>query len=149
MLISTLALAALLAQQPAPAQPSVPAQQPAPVQQPAPGSGPQPAAPPLEVATLDAKLGPCSADFTVTDVDGRPVYNATIHVRVRYGALGLKRMDLEVGTNGDGKGRFVGLPDRARPLVYDVTKGETKARAEQDLSQTCKATYELTLKPTP
>lgn len=110
-------------------------------QQPAPA--PAPAA---ELAVLDAKLGSCSADFTVTDADGKPVYNATIGVRVRYGFMSVKRMDLEVGTNSDGKARVDGLPAKARPLVFTIAKGDLKATAEQDLAASCKATHAIALK---
>jgi hypothetical protein len=99
-----------------------------------------------EVAVLDAKLGKCSADFTVKGADGKPVYNATIHVRVRYGALNVKRMDLEVGTNSEGKAGIKGLPDKARPLTYDVEKDGKKGTVDQDLSKTCEAKLEVTLK---
>lgn len=102
-------------------------------------------APTPELATISARLGPCSADFTVKDADGTPVYAAIVHVRIRYGFLSLKRMDLEVGTNSDGKARVEGLPSRARPLTYDVSKGDLKARAEQDLSIICRAVYDVTL----
>ena len=49
-----------------------------------------------DVAVLKAGLGDCSADFVVKDADGMPAYGATVHVRVRYGAFGIKRADLEV-----------------------------------------------------
>lgn len=97
-------------------------------------------------AVLDAKLGPCSADFVVTDAEAKPVYNALIHVRVRYGAFSVKRMDLEVGTDSEGKARIQGLPERARPLMYDVRKDGKMATAQQDIATTCKATFALTLK---
>ena len=76
---------------------------------------------------IDARLGSCAADFTVTDASGAPVYAATVHVRIRYGFMSVKRMDLEVGTNSDGKARVEGLPEKAKPLVYDVTKDNLKA----------------------
>lgn len=98
-----------------------------------------------DVAVISARLGPCAADFTVTDSDGAAVYNATIHVRIRYGFLGIKRMDLEVGTNSDGKARVEGLPDEARPLTYDITKDDKKATVFQDVSEMCKATYDVKL----
>jgi hypothetical protein len=107
---------------------------------------PQAPGTPPEVAALDAKLGSCSADFTVKGADGAPVYGATVHVRVRYGVLSIKRMDLEVGTNSEGKARIIGLPEKARPLTYDVQKDDKKATIDQDLSKTCKATLEVTLK---
>lgn len=98
-----------------------------------------------EVAVISARLGPCSADFTVTDADGKAIYAATVHVRIRYGFLGIKRMDLEVGTNGDGRARVEGLPEDARPLTYDITRDDKKATVQQDLSTSCKAKYEVSL----
>ncbi len=103
-------------------------------------------APKPEVAVLKAGLGPCAADFIVKDADGMPVYAAAVHVRVRYGVLGVKRSDLEVGTNSNGEARIEGLPDKAKPLVYDVQKAGKKATAEQNVATTCSAKYTLTLK---
>lgn len=99
-----------------------------------------------EVAVLKAGLGSCSAEFAVRDADGRPVYNATVHVRVRYGAFGVKRADLEVGTNVEGKARIEGLPRKARPLAYDIQKLGKKAVVTQDVSANCRADYDVTLK---
>ena len=104
------------------------------------------AQPSQEVPVLRANLGgDCSADFVVRQ-DGQPVYNATIHVKVRYGALSLKRSDLEIGTNSDGKARIEGLPAKARPLAYDVHKDNKKAALEQDVATTCHATFDVGLK---
>lgn len=99
-----------------------------------------------ELAVISARLGRCSADFTVKDLDGKPVYAAIIHVRIRYGFLGVKRMDLEIGTNSDGKARIDGLPDKARLLTYDISSAGRKAAVEQDLSITCEAAYDVPLK---
>ncbi len=101
---------------------------------------------PPEVPVLKARLGGCSADFIVKSADGTPVYLALVHVRVRYGAMGIKRMDLEVGTNSDGKARIEGLPDKARPMTYDVQKDDKKAVVDQDVVKTCQAKLEVTLK---
>ena len=109
------------------------------VQQPATGT-PEP-----ELAIISARLGACSADFTVKDSEGKPVYAATILVRIRYGFLSIKRMDLEIGTNSDGKARVEGLPAKARPLMYNISKTDKKAAVEQDLSSSCKATYDVSL----
>ena len=85
---------------------------------------------PQEVPVLKANLGgDCSADFVVRGAGGQQVYNATIHVRVRYGPLSMKRSDLEIGTNADGKARIEGLPSKAKPLAYDVRKGDAKGTA--------------------
>ena len=80
------------------------------------------------------------------DADDKPIYAATIHVRVRYGLWGMKRMDLEVGTSPGGKARVEGLPDKGRRLAYDIQKADKKAVVEQNLSDNCHATYEVSLK---
>ncbi len=103
--------------------------------------------PPQEIPVLDARLGPCSADFTVHGTDGRPVYGALIHVRVRYGPWSIKRSDLEVGTNSDGRARIAGLPEKARLLRYDVRKDALVGAAEQDVRNTCEAAFVVSLAP--
>jgi hypothetical protein len=102
---------------------------------------------PQEVPVLKANLGgDCSADFLVRGADGQPVYNATIHVKVRYGFMSVKRSDLEIGTNADGKARIEGLPAKAKPLAYEVTKDKTKAALEQNVADNCRATFDVSLK---
>jgi hypothetical protein len=86
---------------------------------------------PSEVAepAVNANLGPCSVDFTVSQSTNKPLFNAQISVRISYGFLGMKKMDLQIGTNNAGKARFVGLPARVHnpPLIFVVTdKGTTK-----------------------
>jgi hypothetical protein len=121
MLVATLVLVAALVQQPA-------------------GDAPP------DLAVIDARLGDCSADFTVSAADATPIYAATIHVRIRYGFMGIKRMDLEVGTNSDGKARVAGLPEKSRPLLYDVWKDDLKTTVQQDVERTCAATFDVSLK---
>ena len=75
------------------------------------------------------------------------MYLATIHVRLRYGFMSLKRMDLEVGTNSDGKARVEGLPAKARPLNYEIVKDSTRRIVTQDLSTVCNGTYAVSLTP--
>lgn len=104
------------------------------------------AAPAPELAVLKAGLGMCSADFTVKLEDGTPVYGATVHVRVRYGALSVKRADLEVGTNSNGQARIEGLPAKGKALAFDIQKDGKRGTAAQILSQTCEARHEVTLK---
>lgn len=102
----------------------------------------QPAEPPKqELPVLKAGLGSCSADFTVTDAGDKPVYLAVVHVKIRYGAMGMKRMDLEVSTNADGKARVEGLPAKARPLVYDIQKDNKKVIAQQNVAKECQKTH--------
>jgi len=102
---------------------------------------------PQEVPVLKANLGgDCSADFVVRGADAQPVYNATIHVRVRYGFMNIKRSDLEIGTNAEGKARIEGLPTKAKPLAYDLTKDKGKGAVEQNVADNCHATFDVSLK---
>jgi hypothetical protein len=101
---------------------------------------------PQEVPVLKANLGDCSADFVVRGSGGQPVYNATIHVRVRYGFMSLKRSDLEIGTNADGKARIEGLPSKAKPLAYDIRKDTATAAITQDVDAMCNASFDVALK---
>ncbi len=124
LIASALTLAILLAQQPPPADSSRP-----------------------EVTLLKADIGTCSADFTVKDTDGKPVYGAKITVNIRYGFGGLRRADLEIGTNPDGRARVEGLPEKTRkPLAWEIRKNDRKATVEQKVADTCAGTYVVTLK---
>lgn len=99
-----------------------------------------------QLAVISARLGDCSADFTVRDVDGKPIYAAIVHVRIRYGFMSLKRMDLEVGTNSEGHARVEGLPAKGKPLMYDIWQADRKATVGQDLASSCRAKHEVSLK---
>ena len=102
--------------------------------------------PKSEVPSLKAGLGTCAADFIVKDANGKPVYQATIHSKIRYGAMSIKRMDVEVSTNDEGKARIEGLPTKAKPIVYDIEKAGTKVTAQQDVATGCMASLQVTLK---
>src|SRR5215471_17860619 len=100
-----------------------------------------------DITLMKANLGgSCSADFTVKDAGGKPVYAASVHVKVRYGFAGVKRADLEVGTSSDGKARIEGLPDKAKPMTYDISKDDKKTEVTQDVSDKCRATFDVTLR---
>src|SRR5437773_3499587 len=102
---------------------------------------------PPDVTLMKAGLGgSCSADFTVKAADGKPVYAAMVHVKVRYGFAGVKRADLEVGTSSEGKARIEGLPDKARPMTWEIRKDEKKVEVTQDVSDMCHATFDVVLK---
>jgi hypothetical protein len=91
-------------------------------------------------------LGTCAVDFVVKDGDGKPVYQATIHSKIRYGAFSVKRMDVEINTNDEGKARIEGLPTKAKPIVYDIEKAGVKTTAQQDVATGCLASLQVTLK---
>jgi hypothetical protein len=42
---------------------------------------------PVDVPVIKGDLGPCSADFTVLDSTNKPVYDAKVHVTIRYGFM--------------------------------------------------------------
>jgi len=97
-----------------------------------------------EVPIVDGHLGRCSATFTVKGRDQKPLYNAKISVTVRYGPLGLRRMELQVGTNSDGKARVAGLPDGGKKqLRFEIYRGELFKIVSVDPSVECDATIEV------
>lgn len=80
---------------------------------------------PHDVPSIDGGLGPCAIEFTAKDAANAPLYNAKIKVHIATGVLGIKKTDLEVGTNVDGKAKFTGLPDKTKfPLEFDAQQGE-------------------------
>ncbi len=99
------------------------------------------------VPVIDGGIGPCTADFVITDASGKPLYDAKIDVHIAYGFLNAHKLDLEVGTNIDGKARFTGLPDRIKHGFYFyATQGDLQAEAFDDPTTNCKAQFALALR---
>lgn len=97
------------------------------------------------VPQVNAGIGSCTADFTVSQGANQPLYNAEISVRIAYGFMGVKKMDLKVGTNSEGRARFVGLPEKVHkpPIDFVVqAKGLTKTVHDWP-SVTCQARYSV------
>jgi hypothetical protein len=91
-----------------------------------------------DVPVMKGDLGPCSAEFTVTDATHKPLYDAKISVTIRYGFMNRRRTDLEVGTNGDGKARIEGLPDKVKkPLEFQVRHGQHAKSLAHDPATEC------------
>ena len=89
------------------------------------------------IPVVDGGIGTCSAEFTVKDQAGAPVYDAKIRVHISYGVF--HKMDLEVGTNSDGKGRFTGLPNRVKqPLQFRFSQGDREGSAVFDPAEGCR-----------
>jgi hypothetical protein len=108
------------------------------------------AADPKTVPVIDGGIGPCTADFVVTEPAGKPVYNAKIRVHIAYRFAGAHKLDLEVGTNADGKARFEGLPEKTRRgLSFQASHEDLEGTAFVDTAQTCKAQLTITLQKKP
>ena len=88
-------------------------------------------APDENVPVIQGGAGPCSLKLTVRGMDGKPVYAATVKVHIKYGFGGMRRLDLEAGTNSDGKVTFAGLPERVQrpPLFRTPASGRVWGRA--------------------
>lgn len=105
---------------------------------------------PHEVPVMDGAIGPCSVGFTVTDNAGAPVYDAKIRVHIAYRAFSAHKLDLEQGTNVDGKARFTGLPSRVkRGLNFQATQGDRQGTAFVDPEKTCAADLKIVLEKKP
>ncbi|HEY6372681.1 MAG TPA: hypothetical protein VIX37_19035 [Candidatus Sulfotelmatobacter sp.] len=105
---------------------------------------------PKSVPVVDGGIGSCSYDFTVTDTANAPVYAATIKVHIAYGFMYARKLDLEVGTNIDGKARFTGLPERTkRGLFFEASEGDRTANAFVDPATTCKSQFTVVLRKKP
>lgn len=99
-----------------------------------------------EVPTVDGGLGSCRADFTVKDGSGKPIYDAKVHVLIKYGFWNKRKADLEVGTNSDGKASITGLPNYSKkPLEFSIKSGTVSTTVTDDPSDTCNATFDVTL----
>jgi hypothetical protein len=100
-----------------------------------------------KVPVIQGGAGPCSLDLTVMGADGKPVYAATVKVHIAYGFGGMRRLDLEAGTNSDGKVKFAGLPARVQrpPLEFHASKDEFMGIATYDPSAECQAKRDITL----
>jgi hypothetical protein len=107
-----------------------------------------PANPPV----IDGAAGPCSLELTVSGADAKPVYNATVKVHITYGFGGFHHLDLQAGTNSDGKVKFTGIPAKVHnpPLEFDATKDELEGTLNYDPTAECQAKHEVKLeKPKP
>lgn len=104
---------------------------------------------PHSTPTLDGGIGPCSADFTITDKTGAPVYNAMVSVHIAYGTWSIRKLDLQVNTNVDGKARLTGLPDRIKHgIIFHASEGTRSGQAFDDPANTCKAQFTIALHET-
>jgi hypothetical protein len=99
------------------------------------------------VPAIDGNIGPCSLEFTVTDASNAPVYNARIRVHIAYRFLSAHKLDLEVGTNVDGKARISGLPEKVKEtLQFKVSQADRYGETFWNPSEGCTAKRAIVLK---
>ena len=100
-----------------------------------------------KVPVIQGGAGPCSIELTVMGANGKPVYAATVKVHIAYGFGGMRRLDLEAGTNSDGKVKFTDLPRRVvrPPLEFHALKDEFEGVAAYDPSTEYQAKHDITL----
>jgi hypothetical protein len=96
---------------------------------------------------ISADLGSCSADFHVMDGEGKPIYNARIHTLIRSGAFAIRKLDLEIRTDSDGRASIINLPEvPKRPITFDVSHDAKSSSVAFEPDKQCKAKYEVGLK---
>ncbi len=100
-----------------------------------------------KVPVMDGGAGPCALELTITGADKKPLYDATVKVHISYGFAGARRLDLQAGTNSDGKVKFTGLPARVHrpPLEFVATKDQLKGSLMYDPTAECDAKHEIAL----
>ena len=107
---------------------------------------------PSQIPVIDGAVGPCSLELMILGADAKPVYNATVKVHITYGFGGFHHLDLQAGTNSDGKVKFTGIPIKVHnpPLEFDATKDQLEGSLNYDPSAECHAQHDLKLeKPKP
>jgi hypothetical protein len=96
---------------------------------------------------ISADLGTCSALITVTGIDLKPTYGAKITTRVRYGLLGVKKLDLEAYTGVDGQLKITNLPEALKkPMYIYINKEDKQEIVEFKPDVHCRATFNVQLR---
>lgn len=110
------------------------------------GSAQSGAAAPVS-AEISADLGTCSALITVTGSDLKPVYAAKMATRIRYGPLGVKKLDLEAFTGADGQLKITNLPEVVKkPMYIYISKDGKQQMVEFRPDLRCHATFTVELR---
>jgi hypothetical protein len=98
-----------------------------------------------KVPSISADRGDCTASFDVLDDKGKPVYQAAIHVLIRWGVA--HKTDLTVSTNYYGKAEFTGLPIYSKKAIqFDVKSGDKQGIVFFDPGNQCHAKFTVELK---
>ena len=110
-------------------------------------SNPSPTPATQAVPAIHGGAGPCAVEFTITTADGKPAVAATVKVHIAYGFGGFHKLDLQAGTNSDGKVKFTGLPSRVRRslLEFEASKDQLVGAASYDPATECQGNREIKL----
>jgi hypothetical protein len=101
----------------------------------------------VAASEISADLGPCSALISVTGADSKPLYSAKVNTRIRYGPLGVKKLDLEAFTGADGQLKITNLPEvLKKPMYIHIQKDNRQETAEFRPDLRCRATFNVQLK---
>jgi hypothetical protein len=99
-----------------------------------------------DIPVAKGEAGPCSADFVVSDPAGKGVYDAKIGIQIKYGFMGLHKLDLTVGTNFEGKARIEGLPEPIKGTAeFKVSHGDQNKTVPYDPQDNCHPRHQVTL----
>jgi len=99
-----------------------------------------------DVPVAKGGAGACSADFVVSDPSGKGVYDAKIGIQIKYGFMGLHKLDLTVGTNFEGKARIEGLPEQIKGSAeFKVSHGDQSKSVPYDPTDNCHPRHEVKL----
>ncbi len=102
------------------------------------------------IPSVDGGLGPCSVEFTTKDGDGNIIGGSTLRLHLAYGFAGVRRLDLEVTANADGKAKFTGLPDNLKKgLFFRGFKDDREGTAFYDPKKNCNAQHTMVLEKSP
>jgi hypothetical protein len=111
--------------------------------------GPDPQAKQPEGAAapvLNVDAGPCIAEFTVHDASGKGVYDAKITMHIEYGFLGMRKLDINLGTNYEGKATIERLPDKfRRPAEFKIAQGGREKIVPYDPATQCYGRHQVVL----
>jgi hypothetical protein len=98
------------------------------------------------VPHIDGGVGACTANFTIRDGQNKPIYNAKVSVQLRYGFMNMRKTDLQIGTDSNGKANFTGLPNfPKKPLEFHIKSGTVSKTVSDDPESNCVATFDEVL----
>src|SRR5260370_39277000 len=99
-----------------------------------------------DVPVLKGWAGSCTADFVVSDSSGKLLYDAKISIQIKYGFMGLRKLDLTVGTSFEDKARVEGLPEQTKASAeFKVSHGDKSKSVPYDPQANCHARQEVVL----